>query len=91
MVNILYEFGFNFWKCDKHDRNAWKKIEKLQENEFTKLLIYRIRRIRSRPMNLKQLCRIRLLDIFEDKYLASVPKLNIPGVLISYLQYNDVK
>jgi hypothetical protein len=91
MVNMLYEFGFNFWKVDKHDSNAWKKMEKLQENEFAKLLIYRVRRLRSRPMNLKQLSRIWLLKYFESQYLASIPKLNIPNVLKSYLQFDDVK
>ncbi|XP_059483030.1 ankyrin repeat and KH domain-containing protein 1-like [Neocloeon triangulifer] len=90
MLNILYEFGFNFWKCDKHDKNAWKKMEKLQTNEFTKLLIYRIFRLRSRPMQLKQLCRIKLLNFFEHKFLKSVPQLLIPNELKDYLRFSDV-
>ncbi|XP_065353551.1 serine/threonine-protein phosphatase 6 regulatory ankyrin repeat subunit B-like [Cloeon dipterum] len=90
LINILYEFGFNFWKVDKHDKNAWKKMEKLQENDFAKLLIFRVRRLRSRPMSLKQLSRIYLLNYFEHNYTRSIPKMLIPNELKIYLNFKDV-
>ncbi|KAF4525705.1 hypothetical protein B566_EDAN011497, partial [Ephemera danica] len=68
ILDMLYEFGFNFWKCDKQDKSVWDKFEKLGGNDFSKLFKFKIKRIRSRPLNLKLLCRIQIQNFMGRKY-----------------------